>query len=309
MDKLRVDLSLLMRGKGEFGAIILQDAHVGGQIDIRGSKVAGTLDMDSLRVDQSLLMYDKAEFGQVELINAHVGGQISLAGSKVTGTLDMDSLQVASTVYLGDVAEFDGPIRFIFGKVAGNVDLAGGLFKSTVDLTGTQIGGELRLGLQNLPARWATSSALILRNAEADAIQDLSNSWPDKLDLSGYAYRGLGGLFAAEKARRTNPPALGLSASDTADSGRARRLRLLRLRGQRLADRYHAAAGRTCNNCSSRTARPAEGRSCGVTDREDCVRRPRRPIHPSASIRRRHQLGTDLGGHRHCGISGAAIDI
>jgi hypothetical protein len=68
-----------------------------------------------------------------------------------------------------------------------------------VDLTATEIGGELRLGQQNFPARWATGLALILRNSKTDAIQDLPNSWPDKLDLSGFTYRSLGGLFANEK--------------------------------------------------------------------------------------------------------------
>lgn len=198
MDSLQVDHNLLMRDKAEFGAVVLRGAHVGGQISMVGSKVTGTLNMDSLHVDQDLLMRE-AEFGAIVLRDAYVGGQLSLSGSKVAGTLTMENLQVGSIVFLGRDAVFDGPISFIFGKVVGNVDFAGGLFKSIVDLTATQIGGELRLGLQNLPARWVTSSALILRNAKADAIQDLSNSWPDKLDLNGFTYRSLGGLLANEK--------------------------------------------------------------------------------------------------------------
>ena len=198
MDRLQVDHSLFMHNKAEFGAIVLRNAHVGGQVALAGSKVAGALDMDSLQVDHDLLMDNKAEFGAIVLHEAHVGGQIDLIGSKVAGTLIMDSLQVGSDVYLGNGAEFDGPIDLVFGKVGGNLDLAGGLLKSTVDLTGTQIGGQLDLGLQSLPARWSTGSALILRNAKVDAIQDLWNSWPDKLDLNGFTYRSLGGLKAAE---------------------------------------------------------------------------------------------------------------
>src|SRR5260370_37456066 len=105
---------------------------------------------------------------------------LGLSGAKVTGALDMDSLQVASDVFLGRGAEFEGPIYLDFSKAGGNVELAGGLFRDTVDLTGAQIGGELRLGSsQHKPARWWRDVTLILRNANAGAIEDLSESWPD----------------------------------------------------------------------------------------------------------------------------------
>lgn len=179
-------------------AILLMDAHVGGELRLIGSKVTGTLHMEGLQVDRDLLMKDRAEFGDIVLVGAHVGGQLSLSGSKVTGTLTMDDLQVGSTIFMGRGTEFDGPINLLFGKVGGNLELAGGLFKGTVDLTGTQIGGELRLGSsRNGPARWSPKRALILRDVKADAIQDLSDySWPDTLDLNGFTYRSLGGLFA-----------------------------------------------------------------------------------------------------------------
>jgi hypothetical protein len=77
--------------------------------------------------------------------------------------------------------------------------LAGGSFLKNVDLTGAQIGGELHLGSsREQPARWSEDSTLILRNTKADALQDLSNSWPSALDLNGLTYRALGGIFADE---------------------------------------------------------------------------------------------------------------
>ena len=123
----------------------------------------------------------------------------------------MGWLQTGDYVDLGGGAEFKGTIVFIFGKVGGNLVLAGGTFDQNVDLTGTQIAGELRLGSSwrkpahwpvgswHPPTGWPGDSTLILRNARADAIQDLSNSWPDRLDLNGFTYRGLGGTNASEK--------------------------------------------------------------------------------------------------------------
>jgi hypothetical protein len=220
MDSLRVDHNLMMNRGAEFSDVDLRDAHIGGQISLKDSKVNGEVvlsgaqiggqvyltnsrvsrkaNMESLHVGQSQLMRD-ATFGEVVLSGARVDGQLDMSGSKVTGTLNMEALQVGSELFLGRDAEFRGPIILIFGKIGGNLELAGGSFLGDVNLTGAQIGGELRLGSsQHEPARWQRNATLILRNAKADAIQDLSNSWPDRLDLNGFTYRSLGGLNATE---------------------------------------------------------------------------------------------------------------
>ena len=155
--------------------------------------------MNGLKVDKNLFMIND-DFGDVQLLAAHIGGLVALKGSKVAGMLLMEELEAGSTIFLSDGAEFDGPINLVSGKFGGSVELAGGAFKNTVDLTGAQIGGELRLGSsQQNSAHWTGDSSLILRNAKADAIQDLSDSRPARLDLNGFSYRSLGGSFAAEK--------------------------------------------------------------------------------------------------------------
>jgi hypothetical protein len=107
----------------------------------------------------------------------------------------IQGVQVSSTVHLSRGAEFDGPVDFIFGRVGQNVELAGGSFHQNVQITGTQIDGELRLGRSDHgPASWWPNSMLTLRNTSVAAIQDLPNSWPDKLDLNGFTYHNLGGL-------------------------------------------------------------------------------------------------------------------
>ena len=142
---------------------------------------------------------DQGEFQKVVLSGARIGGQLGLSGSKVTGTLAIDELQVGATALLGGNADFQGPVVFIFSKVGGNLELAGGTFQKTLNLTGTQITGELRLGSsRHAPARWLGDPMLILSNARTDAVQDLSDSWPNRLDLNGFTYRALGGLNAAE---------------------------------------------------------------------------------------------------------------
>jgi len=63
----------------------------------------------------------------------------------------------------------------------------------------------LRLGISDDrgEAHWAPNSLLTLRNTTVGTIQDLQNSWPDKLDLTGFSYRNLGGLSGPD-----NPDAM-----------------------------------------------------------------------------------------------------
>jgi len=182
--------------------VALIAAQVSGQLNLRASKFNGHLNMNQIQVSQSVLMDDKAEFTDVDFGYARVGGVLSLVGSKVAGLLECSGTEIGGDVFLSRGAEFAGPINFVFNKIRGSLELAGGMFQGTVDLTGTQVDGELRLGSsRHLPARWSDKSVLILRNAGASAIQDLSQAWPHgpaSLDLNGFTYRSLGGIYAAE---------------------------------------------------------------------------------------------------------------
>jgi hypothetical protein len=92
--------------------------------------------------------------------------------------------------------------------VGKNIELAGGDFRKDVDLTGAQIEGELRLGSSQHPSpHWAANHVLVLRDATANAIQDLSDAWPIWLDLDGFTYKSLGGLHAMEKDPMSERPA------------------------------------------------------------------------------------------------------
>jgi hypothetical protein len=188
-----------LRGSTITGGLQMIGGHVGGQLALGGSKITGPLHLQELQIGESLFM-DNAQLGEVSLIDVHVGGQLNLTGSKVTGKMLVQGIQVYSTVHLtrrgrGPRAEFDQEVYFIFDRVGQNVELAGGSFHKDVTISGTQIDGELRLGRSDIGrATWSPNLMLTLRNTSVGAIQDLPNSWPDKLDLTGFTYRNLGGL-------------------------------------------------------------------------------------------------------------------
>jgi hypothetical protein len=195
---LHLDASLLMRN-GEFAEMDFVTAHVGGQLILSGSKVTSKLGMGGLRVGDDLNM-DNAELAEVELTGAHIGGQLSLTASKVNGKFDCDSVDVGGAVFLSRGATFSGPVDLIFAKIGRNLEIARGTFGNQVDMTGTRIGGEFRLGSAgHLPAIWQAGVALILRNASADTIQDLSDAWPARLELNGFNYQSLGGINSTQQ--------------------------------------------------------------------------------------------------------------
>jgi hypothetical protein len=183
-------------GSNITGGLLMNGGQIGGQLALGRSKITGPLHLEELQIGGSLFMDDNAQFCAVSLIDVHVGGQLNLTGAKVMGKMLVQGIQVYSTVHLSRGAKFAQGVDFIFDRVGQNVELAGGSFHQDVDFTGTQIDGELRLGRPDYgPASWSPNLMLTLRNTSVGAIQDLRNSWPDKLDLTGFTYRNLGGIY------------------------------------------------------------------------------------------------------------------
>jgi len=207
MNSLEVESSLIMRGGAEFKEVDIGSANVGGQTDMTGSKFTGKLEMGSLEANSSLLM-SGAEFKEVDLTAAKIGGQLSIIGSKFTGQLIMDSLEAGSHIFMSGGAEFNEVI-LVAAKIGGGIDISNSKFKS-LKMDGTQVKKELRLGSkEHLPTKWDKNSKLMLRNAEVGAIQDLSDAWPDELELVGFTYSQLSGLGAGKSHSMTKKDILG----------------------------------------------------------------------------------------------------
>jgi hypothetical protein len=190
--------------KAKFAKVDLTGTEVRRELSLVGTKVSGDLDMKGVRIGADLTMVN-GEYQAVRLNRARIGGVFNLRGSKLAGRLDCYGAEIGSRLSLGRGTEFAGPIKCDFAKI-GELDLAGSSFRDNVDLTGIQITGELRLGSASEErARWAGKSTLYLRNATADAIQDLSDAWPDRLDLSGFAYHNLGGINSQQDPMADRP--------------------------------------------------------------------------------------------------------
>nr|NIS63529.1 hypothetical protein [Pseudomonadota bacterium] len=150
---------------------------------------------NSMETAGSLFMHEGAEFAEVELADAKIGGLVEMTGSKFTGKLNMNSMETAGSLLMHEGAEF-AEVELVSAKIGKNLDFSGSKLAS-IDLTGTHVRGEFTLGPP--PTKWLERAKLTLRNTEVVALQDLSNAWPDTLELDGFTYALLGG-FASEGA-------------------------------------------------------------------------------------------------------------
>lgn len=188
----------LLMNKSEFAEVKLNSANIRGQLNMIGSEFNGKLAMDSLQVNSYLLMRDSAEFKkEVNLLNAKIGSALEMDGSRFRDKLIMQRLEVGNNLYMRYGAEFEDVV-LSRAKIKGNLELSGSTFRS-FDLTGTSIDREFRLSSRNEdtrkdagPAKWREESKLTLLNTKVGVIQDSRNSWPENLELIGFAYERLG---------------------------------------------------------------------------------------------------------------------
>jgi uncharacterized protein YjbI with pentapeptide repeats len=139
---LQVSGDLFMRDKAEFADVDLTGAHVGGDLDLSGSKVSGKLNMNGLQVDGNLFMRDQAAFTDADLTGAHVVSSLDLSGSKVTGKLNVNGLQVTGDLLMRDKAEF-ADVDLTGAHVGGELSLIGSTVTGKLDMNSLQVDGGL----------------------------------------------------------------------------------------------------------------------------------------------------------------------
>jgi hypothetical protein len=130
------------------GAIRLIDAHIAGDLSLRGARLIGTdgdgdaLVADRLKVDGGVFLDGGfTAAGGVRLLGAHIAAELSLRGAQLTGTdsdgdaLVASGLQADSAVFLDDGFEAAGAVRLLGAHIAGQLSLRG------AQLTGTDSDG------------------------------------------------------------------------------------------------------------------------------------------------------------------------
>ncbi|MDO8550028.1 MAG: hypothetical protein Q7S39_07765, partial [Ignavibacteria bacterium] len=196
MGKIIIGSSLFLRG-ATINEITLLSAEISSQLDMSNAKIQGTLIMDSLILGSHLFLRDNAEFKNISMLGAKIGGQLDMTGAKVSGELYIESSSIEKNIFLR-AEKYEGYFSFILSNVNGSVYISDTEI-SQLDFGGTNIRGELHIGSAGQKIKWKPNSFMNLRNTEVGAIMDAGeDSWPDELNLDGFTYSRLGGLFGQD---------------------------------------------------------------------------------------------------------------
>jgi hypothetical protein len=170
-----------------------------------GGTFKGAVDLNSVKVGESAFLRNGANFkAEVDLVSASIGASLDMIGSTFEGKVDLNSVKVGGSAFLRDGATFK-EVDLIGADIGSDLDFSDASVTGRVDMTGCQVKDEFRLGsFRHQPARWGQAASLVLRNAHVGALQDRwhnssVNSWPTALELEGFTFDRLGGLFGTGK--------------------------------------------------------------------------------------------------------------
>ncbi|HWA48521.1 MAG TPA: hypothetical protein VG742_09625 [Dongiaceae bacterium] len=178
---------------GEFFEASLSATNVGGFLLLQDTTIKKRLSLESAEIGRHLVMGPQTRIeDQLHMPSLNVHGGFYANGATVQGAADLQSAVVGGDLMLTRGTTFIQPIDASFARIGQSLDLNGGRFDS-VNLTGAVIGGELRLVAGRSAAEFTAEAFLDLSNARADSLQDVTDVWPDHLDLVGFTYRQFGG--------------------------------------------------------------------------------------------------------------------
>lgn len=150
----------------------LNNARIGGRIDVAGARFGGTISLDAIRITEDLwLRRGSAVAGRIVAIYARIGQNIDLSGTALGG-VDVTGGQIGGELRLG---------------APNNPTLTAPLWREDAKLT-----------LRNVEA-----SAMVDPVAEAaDGNCGSDDPWPVAIDVIGFSYARIGGLGGGSETAR-----------------------------------------------------------------------------------------------------------
>ncbi len=219
LSSARIDDQIILSGITVAAAVVLDKVRAGSDVLIRTWSDGPTPVLGAGRARDGAAVADVAA-AVLRMNNASLAGRLEIARAELRGAVSLDAVRIAEDIWLRECSIVHGPIRLPFARIGQNLDL-GTTVLGDVDATGVAIGGELRLGTPGserfTPPVWAPGSRFSLRNASAASWVDRHDGaprnpdcppadgegpWPDRIDVIGFDYAGLGGLGGGTIDRR-----------------------------------------------------------------------------------------------------------
>jgi hypothetical protein len=204
--------------------IYITGARYPSAIDLRNSKISGSLQLAESRFEDSLFLSNASISGDLELRdsyfgnaldfeNATVGAAINLArshfregfmvnmrGVEANGSIALDESKFGGVVDLTEAvlnnslgaekATFLGDVYLSSAQVGGAVDLTGARIQGDFHMSRARVDGALILG-GSPPTSWGEGRALYLDGATVQGLDDDRHAWPQRIFMSDFMFDGL----------------------------------------------------------------------------------------------------------------------
>ena len=208
-ERIRVESLRLEGGVVRGKPLVLRMATIKNNLQVDNAIFEAGISAERLHVGGGFYMR-KAEVcgGSLSLWSTVVKDALAMEFAAIRVVVNAERLHVGSHFFLqGATFEVTPVIRF--ARIDGSFALNGATLPG-LDLSGTVVAGEIMLSsAQGVPPTWREDARLILRNVRTGALQDRRDAWPlgpESLDLQGFAYERLGGIFGSgEDAMLTRP--------------------------------------------------------------------------------------------------------
>jgi hypothetical protein len=122
------------------GALVINGAHIGGQLDFSGATLANAggfaLYADGLTVEADMFCRDGfSATGEVRLLGAHIGGQLDFSGATLANVggsaLNADDTTVDSDMFCREGFSAAGEVRLLGAHIGGQLDFSGATLASS----------------------------------------------------------------------------------------------------------------------------------------------------------------------------------
>jgi len=210
-DEFRAGGTANFFGTKIMGSIHLRGANIGNDLDFGGIVANGPFS-DNVPEENPRSSVSKPR-SAVDISNANIAGQLFMTGSKVPdGNVDLSGIFVGGSVWMEADTKLQCGLTLERGHIGNSVMLGSGRFYQ-IDLTAVRIDRELRLESNTEPTKWddfedshyhdcrrdplprqklsnpaASSSWLVMRDAQIQAIRDTPAAWPKCITLGGLIY-------------------------------------------------------------------------------------------------------------------------
>jgi hypothetical protein len=203
------------------GELDLDTAKIGNNLDMRGSRFEGKVNLNSSSIGGHAFLRNDAKFlSELDLGGAKIGATLDMSGSRFEGKVSLNSSNVASHAFLRHDAMFKSELDLIGAKIGMDLDMTGSRFEgklslnssrigrhaflhndtkflSELDLVGAEIGATLDMSGSRFEGKVSLNSSRIGRHAflhnDAKFLSELDLAGAEigaTLDMSGSRYHG-----------------------------------------------------------------------------------------------------------------------